>query len=172
MAGVAIATVLLVTGGDERRAGEFGLEPRAQVNAASVGRPAPDFTLAGLDGGTVRLSDFRGRPVVLNFWASWCNPCRKEFPIFRKVLADTDGAFAMVGVDTADIRGDARRFAREMRADWPIGFDADKSVALGYGVDPLPQTFFIDPGGTIVSHVIRGMSESEFRRELRRLGVR
>jgi cytochrome c biogenesis protein CcmG/thiol:disulfide interchange protein DsbE len=171
--------VLLVVGGvtaivvarssDEQPAP--GLEEVAEANSAKVGQVAPDFELETLDGRTVRLSDYRGRPVVLNFWASWCTPCRKEFPMFRDTVAAKDGAFAMVGVDTGDLRGDARQFAREQRANWPNGFDSDSTVARGYGVDPLPQTFFIRADGTIAAHVIRGITRSELDRELKKIGV-
>ena len=143
----------------------------AVPNSAKVGQPAPDFQLETLDGGSIRLSDLRGRPVVLNFWASWCTPCRDEFPMFRSALASSKGKFAMVGVDTGDLRGDARRFAQQQHANWPSGFDDGSTVARGYGVDPLPQTFFIDADGTIRSHVIRGLTRPEFVRELRKIGV-
>jgi cytochrome c biogenesis protein CcmG, thiol:disulfide interchange protein DsbE len=148
-----------------------GLEEVAEANSAKVGQVAPDFELETLDGGTLRLSDYRGRPVVLNFWASWCTPCRKEFPMFRETVADKDGAFAMIGVDTGDVRDDARQFVREQRANWPNGFDAGNHVARGYGVDPLPQTFFIRADGTIASHVIRGLDQRELDRELKKIGV-
>jgi cytochrome c biogenesis protein CcmG, thiol:disulfide interchange protein DsbE len=148
-----------------------GLEEVAEANSAKVGEPAPDFELPTLDGGSVRLSDFRGRPVVLNFWASWCTPCREEFPRFRSTLEQADGQFAMIGVATGDLRGEARRFARQQRANWSNAFDAGSTVARGYGVDPLPQTFFIDADGTIAAHVIRGVSRAELERELRTIGV-
>jgi cytochrome c biogenesis protein CcmG/thiol:disulfide interchange protein DsbE len=148
-----------------------GLEGVAEANSAKVGQVAPDFAIETLGGGTVRLSDYRGRPVVLNFWASWCTPCRKEFPMVRETVADKDGAFAMLGVDTGDLRGDARQFAREQHAVWPNGFDAGNAVARGYGVDPLPQTFFIRADGTIAAHVIRGLTRPELDRELKKIGV-
>jgi cytochrome c biogenesis protein CcmG/thiol:disulfide interchange protein DsbE len=167
---VAAVTAVAVTSGGNASpgAGLFGV---ADANSAEVGKPAPDFAIAGLDGGVVRLSDFRGKPVVLNFWASWCNPCRREFPLFRSTLAAKHGAFDVVGVDTGDLRGDARSFAEQQQADWPNGFDAGGSVARGYGVDPLPQTFFIRADGTVASHVIRGLSRAELDRELAKIGV-
>jgi len=164
-----ITTIVVTRSSDEKPAP--GLEEVAEANSAKVGQVAPDFALETLDGGTVRLSEFRGRPVVLNFWASWCTPCRKEFPMFRDTLAAKDRAFAMLGVDTGDVRGDARQFAREQRANWPNGFDAGNDVARGYGVDPLPQTFFIRADGTIASHVIRGLTQRELDRELKKIGV-
>ena len=78
----------------------------------------------------------------------------------------------MVGVDTGDLRGDAKQFADEQHADWPIGFDADNSVARGYGVDPLPQTFFIRADGTDrVTRRSAGSTDAELKRELAKIGV-
>lgn len=175
---VAVVVVLAVVGvtvvvvvSNDGSSSNPRLREVAQANSAKVGEVAPDFELTTLDGKTVRLSDYRGRPVVLNFWASWCNPCRKEFPLFRTTLAHYKDQFAVVGVDTGDLRGDARQFAREQRADWANGFDADGTVARGYGVDPLPQTFFIRPDGVVASHVIRGLTASELTSELRKIGV-
>jgi cytochrome c biogenesis protein CcmG/thiol:disulfide interchange protein DsbE len=166
---VAVTTALVATGND----GQSGSGPRKapDANSAKVGELAPDFAIGRLDTGTLRLSDYRGTPVVLNFWASWCTPCRKEFPLFRSTLASNGGAYEMVGVDTGDLRGDAQQFAEEQHAGWPIGFDANGAVARGYGVDPLPQTFFIRSDGTIASHVIRGLTKSEFEHELAKIGV-
>jgi cytochrome c biogenesis protein CcmG, thiol:disulfide interchange protein DsbE len=166
---IVAVTVAVVASNDKEPAAQ--LEGVAQPNSAKVGEVAPDFELETLDGGTVRLSDFRGKPVVVNFWASWCNPCRQEFPLFRSALADARGKFALVGVDAGDLRSDARRFAREERATWPNGFDGDGTVARGYGVDPLPQTFFIRPDGTIASHVIRELNRAELDRELKKVGA-
>jgi peroxiredoxin len=167
---IGAVTALAVTGGNDTTTGK-GLHGVAEANSAMVGEPAPDFAIEGVDGSTVRLSDFRGKPTVLNFWASWCTPCRKEFPLFRATLADKSDQFHMVGVATGDLRGDAKSFAEEQKADWPIGFDADGSVARGYGVDPLPQTFFIRADGTIASHTIRELTKAEYRRELKKIGV-
>jgi cytochrome c biogenesis protein CcmG/thiol:disulfide interchange protein DsbE len=133
---------------------------------ASVGDEAPDFELNTLDGETIRLSDLRGTPVVLNFWASWCTPCRAEFPLLRNAHRSADGEFAVVGVDTGDIRGDGRQFARDQRADWPNGFDVDGAVARSYGVIGLPQTFFIRADGTIAARVPAELSEDTIREQL------
>jgi peroxiredoxin len=127
-----------------------------------VGDAAPDFTLQTLDGKSVSLSDYRGKPVVLNFWASYCNPCRKEFPLFREQLADHRGDFVVFGVDTKDIESDAKAFAREQKATWPIVFDDGNAVAKAYGVGPVPQTFFIRPDGTIAVRYYAEIPESRF----------
>ncbi len=114
-----------------------------------VGDAAPDFTLKTFDGKAVSLSDYRGKPVVLNFWASYCHPCREEFPLFREQLAAHPGDFVVLGVDAKDIESDAKKFANDQKATWPIVVDASNDVAKAYGVAAVPQTFFIRPNGTI-----------------------
>jgi cytochrome c biogenesis protein CcmG/thiol:disulfide interchange protein DsbE len=139
-------------------------------NSDQVGKLAPDFELPTLDGGTVKLSDYRGKPVVLNFWASWCTPCRSEFPLLRKTLADHHGDFVLLGVNTKDpIKSDGRDFAARQHARWPSGFDQDAVVARGYGVDPLPQTFFIDRDGIIRSRVYQQLDPATFRTQLAKI---
>jgi cytochrome c biogenesis protein CcmG, thiol:disulfide interchange protein DsbE len=142
----------------------------AHAASAGVGKPAPDFTLSTLDGKTVRLSDYRGKPVVLNFWASWCIPCREEFPLLRRTLATHHDDFALIGVNTLDnIESDGRAFAHEQRADWPSGFDPDSVVARGYGVNDLPQTFFIDRDGVVSSHLYGQLTSDTLRAELAKI---
>ena len=114
-----------------------------------VGDPAPAFTITTLDGKTVNLADYRGKPVVLNFWASWCNPCRREFPRFRDALTAHPGTFVMLGVDYKDIASDARDFARSQHATWPMLDDSANAVSAAYGIRAVPQTFFIRRDGTI-----------------------
>jgi cytochrome c biogenesis protein CcmG/thiol:disulfide interchange protein DsbE len=128
-----------------------GPDPRlAQVSAhgvATVGEPAPDFSLTAFDGTTVRLAAYRGTPVVVNFWQSYCIPCRQEFPMFRRQLAAHRGKFALIGVDVKDITSDGRAFAKQKHATWPLVEDASSAVAHAYGVRALPQTFFIRADG-------------------------
>jgi cytochrome c biogenesis protein CcmG/thiol:disulfide interchange protein DsbE len=129
-----------------------------KVLSAKVGEQAPNFSLRTLDGGRVELSDFRGKPVVLNFWASWCTPCRDEFPLLRKEVASRQDV-ALVGVNAQDlVESDGRSFVKEQRASWPNGFDQHGAVQRGYGVTGLPETFFIDADGIIRSHVILGLT--------------
>jgi cytochrome c biogenesis protein CcmG/thiol:disulfide interchange protein DsbE len=174
LAAVAVALVLVVgvitwvsvASNDDQSDGT--VVPK--VLSAKVGQVAPDFTLPTLDGGTVKLSDYRGKPVVLNFWASWCTPCRQEFPLLRDTLAARHGEFALVGVNTQDfVESDGRKFAQKQRADWPNGFDASQGVRRGYGVTGLPETFFIDAKGVIRSHVILGLTKSVLDGELAKI---
>ncbi len=142
--------------------GDAAPDPARVVPAGvvEVGEAAPDFTLSTLDGTTVTLSDLRGRPVVVNFWASWCNPCRKEFPLLAAAIeADADDRLAVVGVTYRDIESDSRNFVEEMRATWPQGVDVDGDVARAFGVRAIPQTFFIDADGRIADRVFGFSSE-------------
>jgi cytochrome c biogenesis protein CcmG, thiol:disulfide interchange protein DsbE len=142
----------------------------ADPGVARVGDPAPDFALTTLDGDTVQLSDLRGTPVVLNFWASWCVPCREEFPVLRAADHDANGEYAVVGVNTRDhIRSDAKRFANDEHATWENGFDADESVRKAYGVVGLPQTFFIRADGIIAARVLSTLDDQLVREGLAKI---
>ena len=133
---------------------------------ATVGETAPDFELQTLDGKTVRLSDYAGKPVVVNFWASWCHPCRDEFPVLRDALAAHHGDFVLLGVDYHDIASDARKFANGQHATWPILEDPDHAVALAYGVRAVPQTFFIGRDGKISQRYYARVPGDLFEQEL------
>jgi cytochrome c biogenesis protein CcmG/thiol:disulfide interchange protein DsbE len=137
-----------------------------------VGEPAPQFRLRGLDGGCVDLADLRGHPVVINFWASWCFPCREEMPILRDAYAKYhDDGLEIVGIPYRDIDSDARAFAKQYGATWLLGRDVDSATADAYGVRPIPQSIFIRRDGTIASR-LRGMTRAEFHAELQRILAR
>ena len=123
--------------------------------ALEADRPAPDFALDVLDGEPVRLSDFRGKTVVLNFWASWCPPCRAEMPEFQALWEERGPAgpddLVILAVDflPEDSVADAANFAGEFGLTFPVLFDADGSVARRYRVRGFPATFFIDRRGVV-----------------------
>lgn len=120
-----------------------------------VGAPAPDFALADLDGNPVRLADFRGRPVILNFWASWCSPCVAEFPLLKQALQEhADQGLAVIGVVYQDNSESARGFMQRMGADWASVMDPDGRVAQAYALYGPPQTYFIGRDGTLVNQSI------------------
>lgn len=144
--------------------------PRAvRDGGPRVGDQAPDFTLTTLDGTKVTLSDYRGKPVVVNFWASWCNPCRDEFPRFREALAAHRGKFVMLGVDYKDIVSDARKFAKSQRATWPMLDDSANAVSRAYGIRAVPQTFFIRRDGTIAQRFYSEPGAEEFAAALAKI---
>ncbi len=137
---------------------------------ASVGTDAPAFDLRTLDGTRVQLAALRGRPVIVNFWASWCTPCRQEFPLLVDALAKyRKDRLAVVGVVYQDIPDEARAFAKQMKATWPLGVDSDRSTALAYGVRAIPQTFFITPTGVINQRIFGLRSAAGLDHEIDRI---
>lgn len=144
---------------DPRSTSGTGPAPTVQPfdpTRTTVGRPAPEFALPSVDGRPVRLADFRGRPVVLNFFASWCRPCEKEMPVLDAIARD--GRVAVVAVSFRDSPGDARNFARRLDVDFPVLVDDDtaSAVARAYGVRSPPMTFFIGADGRIGAPAVYG----------------
>ena len=115
---------------------------------ADVGKPAPPIEAEGLiEGQRVDLASFRGRPTLVNFWGSWCDPCRKELP--RLVEAERDGT-AVLGVAVRDSRRRALEMLTEFQATWPSAHDPDEKVARRWGVGSnFPITYAVDAGGVI-----------------------
>jgi cytochrome c biogenesis protein CcmG/thiol:disulfide interchange protein DsbE len=154
---VVTATIVVVTGddgrGDAQVAGELGLGERA------LGEAAPSFTAPTVTGpGDVRLADHLGRVVVLNFWRSDCAPCRDEFPVLARVAGR--GEADVIGLSTDAIPADAKRFAREERAEWPLGLDEDLTIAEAFGLRvSLPQTFFVRADGTVAYRIYGRLDE-------------
>ena len=148
---------------------ECGVAVAAAVERVEVGDQVPDFTLPSLEGGCTQLSDFRGQPLILNFWASWCNPCRREFPL----IADArerydDDELEVLGITHDDIVSDSRQFADEQDAAWPLLVDEESAVADVFGVGQLPQTFFVDATGRVRAHLFGFTSKRELERQIRR----
>ena len=142
--------------------------PDASIDAAlaSGERPrAPALELPRLDGrGEASLADFRGRVVVLNYWASWCEPCRTESPLLERWQARlTPRGGAVVGVDVLDVASDARAFAREFGLSYPMLRDADGDTQRLFGVVGYPETIVIDRAGRIAA-LRRGPVDEEFMR--------
>ncbi|WP_321531983.1 TlpA disulfide reductase family protein [uncultured Desulfuromonas sp.] len=126
---------------------------------------APDFELGSLQGQTVRLSELRGKVVVLNFWATWCPPCREEVPSMQQLHDMMSGTeFVMLAVN---IEQDGRKtvpvFLQKNPVDFTILFDESGQVRKSYGVAKYPETFIIDPQGRIVEKVIGGINWSQPR---------
>jgi peroxiredoxin len=110
--------------------------------------PTPDFTLPNPDGKKISLKDFRGKVVFLNFWATWCVPCREEMPAMEKLYQEfKDKNFVVVAVNVKDRKQDAVNFAKELKLSYPIVIDPDAQVGLLYGAWGLPTTYLIGPKG-------------------------
>ena len=134
---------------------------------AIVGSVAPSFELADLDGNPVRLEDLRGRPVIVNFWASWCMPCVEEFPLLRAVAErHADDGLAVVGIVYQDRSQAARDFMARNGATWPAAVDPGGKVAAAYGIVGPPETFFIGRDGTIVARQIGQFSAASLEQKV------
>ena len=121
---------------------------------AALGKSAPNFTLSRIDKtGTLQLASLRGKVVVLNFWASWCYPCKQEAPALAAASKRWPGKVVVLGVDLNDFTGDARKFARKYGLSYPLVHDNHNVTSPKYGISLLPETFFIDRRGKVVAHV-------------------
>ena len=127
--------------------------PEATVETQEL---APDFTVYDADGNAYRLSDFRGTPVVLNFWASWCGPCKSEMPDFDEKAAQLAGKVQFLMVNLTDGAQEtvetASAFIEAQGYTFPVFYDTDQSAAYAYGVYSIPTTYFIDAGGHGVAY--------------------
>lgn len=146
---------------------------RSVVEVAVERETAPDFTLAMPGGGELRLSDLRGQAVMLDFWASWCQPCREEAPALAQAYREYRGrGVEFVGVNLWDDAGDAQRFLQEQGHRYPNGIDAEGKIAISYGVRGIPEKFFINRDGQIVRKFSGPMNPALLRQILDDLLVR
>ena len=138
---VVFSSVLLPGCASPGPATEYGSE---------VGKLAPDFTLTGLDGQEVSLSDFRGKPVLINFWASWCGPCRIEMPLLQEVYEQwTSKGLVLLAVNLQESQGTVEEFIEGAGYTFPVLLAPGNKVPLSYNIRGIPATFFIDADGVI-----------------------
>lgn len=134
---------------------------------------APDFTVLDKDGNTVRLSDKFGKPVVINFWATWCPPCKQELPDFDKLCKEYGDRVVFMMVNLTDGYRDTvdgtKRFVSGKGYTFPVYFDTKDNAASAYNVSSIPQTTFIDAKGNIYTTRIGAMSEATLRSYLNAL---
>ncbi|HUP93949.1 MAG TPA: TlpA disulfide reductase family protein [Burkholderiales bacterium] len=118
-------------------------------------RPAaPDFSLVNPAGKKVSLQDFRGKVVFLNFWASWCGPCRGEMPGMGKLYREFKGkGFEIVAVNVKDKRDDALKFMKDLKISYPVALDPEGEIGLLYGAWAMPSTYLIDRKGIVLARM-------------------
>ena len=151
-----IVALLLVVAGNAAPFGYAGIGASVvQRGVVRPGEPAPNFQLRDMNGRVVALSDLRGKVVLLNFWATWCGPCRVEMPAMERLYRAYDRKdFEILAVST-DAQGVAvtRPFQQENKLTFPILHDADFRVGLSYGARTLPMTFMVDREGIVRQHI-------------------
>jgi cytochrome c biogenesis protein CcmG/thiol:disulfide interchange protein DsbE len=143
-----------------------------QSSMARIGAAASSFHLKSLDGKPVGLADFRGRPLMINFFATWCDPCREEMPLINKLAARAgkDG-YAVLGIAVEDTRAAITQYAQEAKLGFPIALDLNSTVKRAYRIFGPPATFFIDGGGTIRDVVIGPITPERAREGLKKAGA-
>jgi peroxiredoxin len=135
------------------------INPTGRPPAPQIGHPAPEFTLTTPEGDTVSLSDFRGQAVLLNFWATWCGPCRVEMPDIESVYNQySDEGFVVLAVNDGEPPGLVSAFVNELGLSFPILMDPSWEVQQTYQVRAFPTTYYIDREGIIQEAIFGSMT--------------
>jgi peroxiredoxin len=139
---------------------------------ASSSVPAPDFTLPARSGGSASLSQYKGQVVMINFWASWCGPCRQEFPLLDSMYKKYKSlGFTLVGVNVDKDSSDAEKWLAQTPVSYPILFDRESKVSGAYSVQAMPTTVFVDRKGNVrlVHRAYKPGDEGEYLNEIKSL---
>lgn len=158
---IAVPLVVLLAYG-------FGRNPGA-IASPLINKRAPAFTLRTIDGGSLSLRQLRGKPVVLNFWASWCPACKVEHPYLVQAWERYGLDVSFIGVVYQDSAANARGFMRQYGGAWPSVLDPGQRTSINFGVYGVPETFFIDRRGIIRAKVTGGVTPAILNRQIGRL---
>ena len=142
------------------------------ASSSLVGQPAPDFVLKNASGDNLRLSEFRGDVVMINFWATWCGPCRQEMPLLDELYSTYQRVgFNLLGVNIDDDSRKAMNMIAELGVSFPVLFDTRKEVSKLYAVDAMPATIIVDRDGRVrhVHHGYKPGYEQDYLNEIRSL---
>jgi cytochrome c biogenesis protein CcmG/thiol:disulfide interchange protein DsbE len=160
LVGVALVTTLAVV------AIVALTRPTAGTGSVARGAPAPEIRGTALDGSTVDLASLRGKPVVINFWASWCGPCQQEMPLLaQKAKEHQDSGLEIVGVLSDDTADNGRAFETKYGATWPSVFDGDGAIKRAYQLIGRPQSYFVDRNGVLQSIQTGYLTDADFERQ-------
>jgi cytochrome c biogenesis protein CcmG/thiol:disulfide interchange protein DsbE len=162
IAALAVAAVVVVFG--VVLALNVGSDPQEDAQQSHlVGKAAPSFDLPNLDGGRVQLADIAGKSAIVNFWNSWCTPCRDEEPALKQFYADhkDDPDFAMIGIVRDDETDTVKAYVEENGVDWTVALDPGSVAALDFGTRGPPETYAISPSGVVAAAKYGKMSPKD-----------
>ena len=161
---IAVVAVLIVYSFERRLSGQRGDWPDSPL----IGKPAPGLRLTLFDGKEFDIADALGRPVVLNFWASWCLPCAQEAEELNRAQRAYGDEAVIMGVNVMDDGDAALEFIARHGVEYPNGYDPDKAAHIDYGVAGVPETFFIAPDGRITGKISGPVTFAEISSGIRR----
>ena len=169
---LALVSLVLLSlpscGKDGETADETTSAPETTSGKPLEPETAPDFTVYTADGEPVKLSDMKGTPVVLNFWASWCPPCKSEMPDFNEICGELEGKVEFMMVNLTDGEREtvesARNFIHMMEYTFPVYYDTAMDASTVYGIQSIPTTFFIDAEGRLIAYGSGAMDAETLRR--------
>ena len=149
----------------------LGCSHREQMGLAPGNNP-PQFELKNLNGEVASLASFKGKTVLLNFWASWCGPCRQEMPLLDAMSQRYSAAgFVLLGIDVEEDNTDAKKIVKDLKISYPILFDTENKVSKLYSVETMPTTVMVDKKGKIrfINHGYKAGDENKYRDQIREL---
>lgn len=162
--GLGLAVFLLIPGMGSPSSTSRHLPP-------TVGSPAPDFELNTLDGPSQKLSGLRGKAVVVNFWATWCPPCKEEIPLLERTARQYPDRLIILGLDSREEEKVVRPFAEQLGMRYPVLMDTAGLVTNLYFVNNFPMTFFIDSNGILRAQHLGLLTEADLAKYLKTVGI-
>jgi len=139
-----------------------GCSAGSEPSTATVGKAAPNFQLQNLDGQSISLNDLKGKPVLVNFWATWCRPCVSEMPYIQEIYEEWSGKGLMVlAINRGESSSKVEEFLQSNNLSLPVLLDTNKAVAQRYNIRGIPTTFFIDKEGIIQEIIIGAFPNKE-----------
>lgn len=158
-----LLTVVVVNAMSNEKPADPKQIPPDKIPGLAIGVKAPDFELNNLNGKPVRLSQFKGKKVMLNFWATWCPPCKEEMPAIQKFYTERGDSVQILAVNL-DPENNVKEFAEKLKVNFPILLDEDEEVISAYKILTIPTTFFIDEEGIIQNKFLGALNVEQMKK--------